>query len=255
MFNRYNINDFGNRLKIIRKARKISQDKLADNIPITRGSVIAWEKDNNSRIPSVETMIRLCEVLDCDLDYLLGRCDTYHRETAEISETTGLSPAAANTLRMWKNDSDKPGPKGMNYDKDHAILAINTLSSLLECNEGKTVLTQIGLYLHGKISRTLPRGECEQMEHDLFKHFLNTNASAEEIIAEYQALEDELDREKKTVNFIIEDLDMPLSLDIEEVKIMVLSWIQKALINLKDKIDTAKGKKGGAEDGNGEKAR
>ncbi len=277
MFNGYNVDAFGDRLKKIREDRmkeferknkepagpikrgkrsnRFSQEKLAEEISITRGSVLAWEKGD--RIPPVETMVRLCELLDCDLDYLLGRCDTFRKETADISEATGLSPAAAETLIKWKSFSDgEVNPTTITFDEfAQTKFGQKTLNSLLESDEGMDVLSKIGLYLHGKISRTLPRGEREQMEHDLFKHLSNTNASKEEIGAEFQALEDELDREKKTVNFIIEDLDMSWGMDTEYVKSMILSWVQEALTNLKKKMDAAKGKEGGSADGNGEEAR
>ncbi len=259
MFNRYNINDFGNRLKIIRKDRKISQDKLADNIPITRGSVIAWEKDNNSRIPSVETMVRLCELLDCDLDYLLGRCDTFHRETAEISETTGLSTEAADTLRKWKSISDKQGFSGFHDEVSQVLLRIKTLNTLLANKEGLGLLDTIGIYLHGRLIRSLSREEQATIEHDHMAHVfdtdVDTDASAEEIETAYKAAEDELDFEKKTVTFEIEGWDMLWTMDTDSIKSMFLSSIQESLVKLKTQIDTAKGEEGGAEDGNSEETR
>ncbi len=267
MFAMYDIYGFGNRLKTVRKARKFSQQRLADEMYIKRGTVNAWEngvnvdgledgnRDKKSRIPEVDNMIRICEVLNCDLDYLLGRCDTWKRETAEISEATGLSPAAAETLIKWKSFSaGELDPKTFD-EVTQAKFGQNTLNSLLESDEGIDVLRKIGLYLHGKISRILPRGERETIEHDHLSPLLNTDASEEEIRAEFQAVVDELDLAKKTVTFEIEDLDMLWAMDTEYVKSMILSWIQEALTNLKKKTDTAKGKEGGVEDGNGEKAR
>lgn len=62
-----------NRIKELRKARGWKQDDLARELQTSRQAVGNYE--TGFRSPDVETILRLCDILGCSADYLLGRSD------------------------------------------------------------------------------------------------------------------------------------------------------------------------------------
>lgn len=68
---------FGNNLCYYRKKMKITQEELAERLDITRQTVSRWE--NDSALPDVDMLIRLCNLFDCDMDTLV-------RGDAEVAE-------------------------------------------------------------------------------------------------------------------------------------------------------------------------
>ena len=61
----------GKRIKDLRTQRKLSQQELGDLLGVTKVSVCGYE--NGTRIPNLEKLIKLAEVLETTTDYLLGR--------------------------------------------------------------------------------------------------------------------------------------------------------------------------------------
>lgn len=70
----YNFGDmkrtFGETLLTIRKQKGLSQQQLADALPVSRSSVANWEADR--RLPSATIIARIAEILDIDIAELLG---------------------------------------------------------------------------------------------------------------------------------------------------------------------------------------
>ena len=63
---------FSERVKELRKAKKMTQRQVADALGITERSYQRYEAENN---PNTETLIRLADFFDVSTDYLLGRSD------------------------------------------------------------------------------------------------------------------------------------------------------------------------------------
>ena len=61
------------RLRALRKARKISQLKLALDMNMNQNTISRYE--NGEREADYETLIRFADYFDVSLDYLLGRTD------------------------------------------------------------------------------------------------------------------------------------------------------------------------------------
>ena len=59
-----------NRIKKLRLEKKISQQKLADEIGVTRQAISLFEK--GEREPKLETWIKLTKYFDVPMDYLQG---------------------------------------------------------------------------------------------------------------------------------------------------------------------------------------
>lgn len=61
---------FSKRLKKLRIKKGLSQKALAEKIKIHQSTICDYEK--NVIIPKIDVIIKLCKVLDCSSDYLLG---------------------------------------------------------------------------------------------------------------------------------------------------------------------------------------
>lgn len=64
---------FSERIKQLRSTNKISSQKLADTIGISRPAISQFE--NAANAPSVDTLCALADYFDVSIDYLVGRTD------------------------------------------------------------------------------------------------------------------------------------------------------------------------------------
>ena len=63
---------FNERLKMLRKKRGLTQNDVALKVNVERSSVAKYEGPQGI-MPSTEVLIRLADLFDVTLDYLLGR--------------------------------------------------------------------------------------------------------------------------------------------------------------------------------------
>lgn len=68
-----------NRIKILREEFGYTQQELADKLDGAKSTVAMYE--NETRKPSMEVLIKLSEIFNCSIDYLLGKTDV--RDTGE----------------------------------------------------------------------------------------------------------------------------------------------------------------------------
>lgn len=61
---------FGKRVRFIRRCLDITQEQLAEKIGLTAAFIGHIER--GTRIPSIETLYRLCLALGVSADYLMG---------------------------------------------------------------------------------------------------------------------------------------------------------------------------------------
>ena len=121
------------RLKTQRKRRKLSQAQLSALIQeqgggTTRENIAKWESGKST--PDVNSLIALCNALECDLTYLLGVIDTPKQEVYDIQACTGLSEKAVSNLVELKQGEPNIG--------------IELLSKMLESKELMEALVNIG---------------------------------------------------------------------------------------------------------------
>ncbi len=62
---------FGERLKELRVSKKMSQAQLAHILNVSGNTICSWEKDKQE--PSLETLVRLSEIMEVSVDYLVGK--------------------------------------------------------------------------------------------------------------------------------------------------------------------------------------
>ena len=64
------------RLKELRLARKMSQQRLAMELSMAQNTISRYE--NGEREPGIDELIRIADYFDVSVDYLLGRSDQPH---------------------------------------------------------------------------------------------------------------------------------------------------------------------------------
>lgn len=122
MGNRYDITGIGKRIKQRRKTLGLSQSALAGAMGLNtdRRTIGNWES-GSTKPGGAETYISLCDVLDCDMEYLFGNSKTPHKETASAMEITGLSEKAIDTLRSLNSGANAYAARKEDIDKSSAI--------------------------------------------------------------------------------------------------------------------------------------
>ena len=64
---------FAQRLKELRKKNNMTQVQLADKLGVSKGTVAMWETGHRS--PSVEMILKLSDVFNRNMEYILGHSD------------------------------------------------------------------------------------------------------------------------------------------------------------------------------------
>ena len=99
---------FADRLRKLRKEKKLSQEETAYLIGVKRETYSRWEQGTETtrgRVPKIDKLAAICDVLQCDSGYLMGEHETAYYETCDISSKTGLSRRSVNFLITNKDNS------------------------------------------------------------------------------------------------------------------------------------------------------
>ena len=99
---KYNLKELGTRIKNIRLLRKKNQTNVAKKLNIQRQALSNWENGNTT--PSLEKLIELCQILDCNIDYLLGVVDLPDIEP--ISTASYYSGISTEIIRYGRKNPD-----------------------------------------------------------------------------------------------------------------------------------------------------
>lgn len=110
-----NIVIFSQRLQECRKRKFSSQQAFADAYLKTYGMIRKGKKSNDNNMfgtiqsweqgkstPTAEALFSICELLDCDADYLIGRINQRTHGINDAHEYTGLSAPALEQLHEFK---------------------------------------------------------------------------------------------------------------------------------------------------------
>ncbi|MFZ4897298.1 helix-turn-helix domain-containing protein [Enterococcus durans] len=76
--------NFGERLKQLRNSRGWTQSQFGEKINVTKASISGYE--NGTRSPDKETLVKIAEIFNVSVDYLLGRTDNPNPSTSDISD-------------------------------------------------------------------------------------------------------------------------------------------------------------------------
>lgn len=139
---------FGAILKKEIKSKGFTQEIFAEEIGVGHATLKKYLSPKYNRYPNVELLLKICAVLECDSDYLLGLQPHPRKETTDICSATGLSPVAVEALKARKRDQDDELANRL-----PGTLELKALNCILEHgqdNEGymrSTIFSHIGYIL------------------------------------------------------------------------------------------------------------
>lgn len=67
-----------NRIRILREENNITQEELAKKLDLSKGIISLYE--NETRKPSLEILVKLSELFNCSMDYILCKSDVRNPE-------------------------------------------------------------------------------------------------------------------------------------------------------------------------------
>lgn len=114
----YDEKAIGKRIQYERNQLGLSQGKFAEKIGLAESSrqvIGKWEK--GKLLPHFDHMLKMCELFECELGYLLCEYDCKTRVATDVKKATGLTEAAINRL--------------MDINKSHINGALDTFSKLI----------------------------------------------------------------------------------------------------------------------------
>ncbi len=77
--------DFGDKLKRLRMAKKLTQTELAERLRLTNSVISAYEM--GAKYPSFETLIKIAALFGVTTDFLLGVDERQRLDVTGLSET------------------------------------------------------------------------------------------------------------------------------------------------------------------------
>lgn len=128
---------FSSRLKLLRETHNYSQSELAELLGASRVSISYYE--NNSRVPDIDMLLKICNLFSVTSDYMLGLTgDPKPKITA--ADELGLTAPAIAILNAWNNDTD-------------TSFLCKRLSDLLRENEFVNILAAIHISIEYNASK------------------------------------------------------------------------------------------------------
>lgn len=123
--------DFSKNFKKIRKDHGYTQAKFKEKYEeiygkktITVETIRNWEQGRN--VPELQTIWKLCEIFNCDIDYLFGRIDYSTHDLEFICSKIGLSEDAVKYLikiqeekRLKETELETIAPPSNLLEEDH----------------------------------------------------------------------------------------------------------------------------------------
>lgn len=97
-------------LRLLREETGLSQQKLADMLNISQQAIFKYEKTSNE--PDISTLIKLAEIFDVTVDYLIGNSEI--RERGAKCGSIPLTEGETEHIRRWR---DLPVPIRENIDE------------------------------------------------------------------------------------------------------------------------------------------
>lgn len=92
----------GDRIKIVRKQKRLSQRALAERIGVSTVGVTQWE--TNKRNPKADTVQKIADALKVPVEYLLGESDDISGlKQFEIETAIGKLVVENRNEDMWKS--------------------------------------------------------------------------------------------------------------------------------------------------------
>ncbi len=189
----------GERIRTQRKAHNLTQEQLCEKINIGRTKLSNCESASENefeKILDLDILLRMCNLFDCELGYLLGEHEEKTRICADIHKEIGLTEEAINKLKEKVNISErafkKYGTKKVWADEELMFIS----KFILECKSISDSILDI-IITQKKVTQ-LPHDENYALLKDIFDKtysrfdFKSLGASFNESLF-YDTLEEELE--------------------------------------------------------------
>lgn len=85
-------------LRLLRQEKGISQQKLADMLNISQQAIFKYEKTDNE--PDISTLIKLAEIFDVTVDFLIGNSDIRGRNVRQ--NAVMLTEQETAHIKLWR---------------------------------------------------------------------------------------------------------------------------------------------------------
>lgn len=105
--------NYGNRISEFRKSKNITQSELADFLYVTDKTISSWEKNRTE--PSLELLIKLSEIFECSVGYLVFGDNP--KNNIELEIKIKINEKMYNYLKQLLKDK----AKFLNESKQHDI--------------------------------------------------------------------------------------------------------------------------------------
>ncbi len=85
-------------LRLLREESGLSQQRLAEMLSISQQAIFKYEKTSNE--PDISTLIKLSEIFNVSVDFLIGNTDI--REQNPRCNSVMLTNSEAKHIHMWR---------------------------------------------------------------------------------------------------------------------------------------------------------
>ena len=134
----------GKRIRYERKTLGLSQERFSEELDRERALIGRWER--GERLPSLEDLINMCELFNCEVGYLL--CEEGYenktRKVTDICNSTGLSEESVNLLIEDKKTMDKINAwvkKRTKFERKSKSISLDIIERIIK--NDKYILTEI----------------------------------------------------------------------------------------------------------------
>jgi len=165
----------GNRIKETRKNKKISQQKLADMLGISKSSVSLYEM--NKINPSDLLKESIAQKLNISLDYLTGKTDIEEKyydgdDSVEIQEKI---PVKGNKNKLSDSFMDKLKQKNISVNGDKTKERVKNIWDSADKQNRKALIDVTGRAMYNYISITIKNGRITAKMTILLARYLDVN--------------------------------------------------------------------------------
>ena len=154
------------RIKELRKAKKLTSKELAARLGVAESTMSLYE--NGKREPDFNTLGRIADILDTDLDYLLGMSDTRRPSKSRRIPIFGSVAAGVPIDAITDIEDYEEISEDMAKDGEYAALRIKGNSMEPMLLQGDTVIVRVQNTIEsGEIAVVLVGGDeatCKKVQ-------------------------------------------------------------------------------------------
>lgn len=184
--------------------KRLTQEALAEMLNVTRETVSTWA--TGKKIPTLDTLFRLCDIFNFELGYLLGEpgYENGTRQATDIVNETGLSEDAAYALQKYKRMNTEKSSIDLKAGSVMSNAAQNALDFKKYTEPSQFIPELISFMLTSKSFNNLVKRICAQ-NAALWEFSILPDVEKEIIVNSYWIALDQLGPEKADNTILMEE--------------------------------------------------